>query len=881
MFNATLATKITLPPLQQGRISRLHLLQQMADRPGARLVLVCAPAGFGKTSCLIEWCHALREVGTRVAWYALDRQDNDPVRFATHLARAFRIAVEGLLPETRLADATDDLEAVAVEIVNNLARTGARCVLALDDYHLITAPAIHAALSLMLEHLPANAQIGISSRADPPVQLSRLRARGQVLELRAADLRFSRPEIDGFFQQALGVALSQSSIAHLNEISEGWAAALRLIALSLEATHEQVNDALIERTLNRFSTAQRYIFDYFADEVFAHQSDTVRRFLLDTCVLNELTPEVCSALAGGGAPLILEQLARGDLFLIPLASSAPVYRYHHLVEDFLRQRLRLEDQERFEALHRTAAQWYETHSRPVEAVNHALTAGDHAYAAWLIEERAWEPLTSRGEIMTLLGWQPAFSSVQLRQHPRLCLYFSRALYLTGDIERSDAHLQLAVTALAELGDDVPGVASLRAIALNYQATLAGYRGQAAEGLTLVAQAAPYRSALDALGAVRLVNTTGYLYFLTGDLMAARATYEEALDHAQHIKHLYLTVDALYYLAQIDLLSGQLGRAQTRCQAFLDAHVDHIPPFSALLIPLAVVHYERNALPQAEALLRESIHLARRGNIPDTLWYASILLAEVQMARGRSDEAAALVGQAERIAAGFRSAVMQSLIGAVQARMWLRARRMDEALVWAERYAQQAPAGFLRAYEDLTLARVWLAHGQPESALRVLESVIQAARADGRQRHLIEAELLRAMASSALGEHRAAMGAFTAALEPAATEGYSRIFLAEGEPVIRLLRHAVDEGIAVESATRLLREAENASRRVHPADALTERERDVLRLLAQGASNQDIMQALVISLGTVKSHINHIMSKLDARNRTEAVARARSLGILED
>jgi len=854
----------------------------MVVRPDVRLVLISAPAGFGKTSCLLAWCHDLKRSGRLVIWYALDKQDNDPVRFASHLSKAFQNAAGLAAGDELVPGAATSLDDMLSRIINELADNNQRYVLALDDYHLITAPEIHAALSLMLEHLPPNIQLAIASRADPPLQLSRLRARGQIVELRASDLRFDSSEIASFFKQALGVMPSAAQIERLDQTSEGWAAALRLMTLALYDTRQNVDDAAISRLLGRYSTAQQYIFDYFADEVFAQQSEATRNFLLDTCVLNQLTPDLCGTLTGNcDAPLILNRLAQANLFLIPLSEAQPVYRYHHLVEDFLRHRLQLENPARFSELHRAAAGWYELHSDWVEAIQHALTAVDYTYAAWLIEAHGWEALTSRGEIMTILSWLPHFPDSILRQYPRLCLYFSRCLYLTGELERSEMYVRLAIETLDENESNTQEHQALRAIAANYQATLAAYRGDIDAAQTWIEQAKALRDTVGDLDRVRIVNSEGFVHYLRGDIPAARRVYTHALELAQQIQHHYLTLDAHYYLAQIDLLAADLRAVCERCNALLAQYTNPIGPLSMIMLPLAQALFQQNQPIEAEAVLRNAVVLARRSNIPDVVWYGSMLLADMLMSRGKITEAKACISEARTRVRGYQSAMMGSFIGAAEARLMLRSDQLQTALDWAIQYQQSAKASYHQDYENLTLAHVWLAQREYERGQALLAQLIADAQFAGRVSTIIAAEILRALMHQALSETDAALNALQRALVFAYPQGYVFLFLNAGQPMLKLLRLALEQGIAPEYVTSLLELAGHPDHTRHPADTLTERELEVLKYMAQGASNQDITDALVVSLGTVKSHIHHIMDKLGAQNRTEAVAKARSLNILSD
>lgn len=869
-----LRTKIQLPPIRTQHIDRERLMLHLGARaqPDTRLVLVSAPAGFGKSSLLVHWSHGLRRDGSVVAWYAIDERDNDPARFGAYLLGAFR-SLGGAFASLPDDTARVGLQEAITAILNAAVELDSPVVLVLDDYQLITEPHVHDAVGFMLEDLPVNMRLAIGTRADPPLQLARLRARGAVTEVRMADLRFRAAETADWLSRSLGRMPSAPLIERLEAVTEGWAAALALLLAGRPEADEQE----LESQLAGYSRSRRHIFDYLADEVLERQPDEIRQFLFDTCVLDRLHPELCRAMTGReDAPLLLERLAAAGLFVIPLSDSEPTYRYHHLFEQFLRRRLEMEDRRRYLDQHRQAAQWHAAHDGAVEAVQHALAAEALDYAAALIEEQAWADLTSRGETMTLIGWLPAFPRTALRHHPRLSLYFSRALYLTGDIERSREYVQLATEVLDDGGDE-----ALWAIACNYQATLAAYCGEVEAGRRWIQRAAALSDAVDDLDRVRIANTAAFLDYVTGDVAAARRAYRQALEQAQRLGHHYLMLDAHYYLAQADLLAGELTAALERCEAVRAQYAARISPLSVLMLPQAQVHYQRNRPAEAEAALREAITLARQANITDVLWSAHVLLADVLLAQGEAAAAAESIAQARGYGRGYRSPMVASLIGAAEARLMLRSGRTDEAAAWAAEYRRTERPGYQRDYEDLTLAQVLLAQGEHRRARELLARLTAEAEAGGRAASVAGAEAVLALVHQAAGDTGAALAALERALAPARPQGAVRLFLDLGEPMVRLLRRAAGRGIGSGYVERLLDAAGRSDAAQHPADALTEREVEVLRHVAEGRSNQAIATALVVSLGTVKSHIHHIMGKLEARSRTEAVSKARGLGILTD
>lgn len=871
-MSSLLQAKIQLPPLRAQHIPRERVLQAIDVAADARLVLISAPAGFGKSSSLVAWAHQLQQQGTAVAWYALDDRDNDPAHFAAYLLAALRALPLG---ETALPapGALLALTEVVDLLLNAVAAAACPLVLILDDYHLIHAPRIHAAVGRLCEYLPPNMRLAIGTRADPPLPLARLRARGAVVELRMADLAFSRDEMARWLHHTLGWQPSARLLEQLHRLTEGWAAALALVLMS----RPQPDEAALEQQLQRYSQTSQHMFEYVAEEVFDRQAADIQAFLLDTCVLNWLQPELCNALTGrNDTALLLSRLAGASLFVIPLSEREPVYRYHHLLAQFLRQYLQLQDVARYRARHRQAAEWLAGHDNPVDAVRHALAADDPAYAAQLIETSAWQGLTSRGEIMTVLSWLPAFGEPALRSFPRLCLYFSRALYLTGELRRSQAYVQLAAESLP--ADAEP---ALQAIAASYRATLAAYQGDVTDGRRWIAQAQQLQHTVDELDRVRITNTAAFLHFVQGDLAAARAGYAEALSQAQQLQHQYLSLDAHYYLARIDLLSVDLGAVERRCAALLDQDSPRSGPLATMMVPLAMARYQRNQLVEAEILLREAITLMQRAVIPDVLWLARLVLAELLLARGDSGAAASSIGQARSVTQDFASPIIAALIDAAEARRQLRSGQIAAAAEWAQRYRQQAAPDYQDDAERLTLAQVQLAQGEAEAALATLAEIVPAACAAGRIDSVIQGNVLQALAWQAAGAVEQALAALEAALLLAAPPGIVRHFLDHGAPLLPLLRRVDASSSAAAYARQLLAIAEQAAAQPHPADTLTEREIEVLARIAAGASNQTIADELVISVGTVKTHIHRLMAKLDAQNRTEAVSKARHLNLLPD
>ena len=870
-MSALLRTKIQLPPLRSGHVTRKRVLSQFRDTSTARLLLMSAPAGFGKSTALIQWAHELRAKGAYIAWYALDERDDDPARFAAYLLESFR-SYEATFSSLPDYEAQPNLQDAVDQILNAATGTDASIVLMLDDYHLMTEPRIHDAIGRMVDHMPPNMRLAIGTRADPPLQLARLRVCGEIAEIRMHDLRFNTSEMHDWLNTSLGWHPARSTIAKLDTMTEGWAAAVALILMS----QSYADDAALTQQLARFSQSRRHLFEYFAQEILDQQPDHIRDFLLDTCILNRLEPNVCQAMTNqADAPLLLNQLATGSLFVIPLSDTEPIYRYHHLFADFLRQYLEMKDSVRYLHQHQRAVNWFTTHSHIVEAVHHALAADDHDTAATLITDIAWEALTARGEVMTVIHWLRRFPDEQVKAYPRLCLYFSRALYLTGAMDQSQHYVQIAIDALADEADE--GM-KLRAIAYGYQATLAAYRGDVGDGLTWIDRANQLLTHVDGVDRVRIANTDAFLRYLTDSIPTARRAYTRAQTLAEAINHNFLTLDAHFYLAQIDFLVGDLQAVVDRCESVLGQSPGRIAPLSAIMLPLARAQYQRNQIVEAEATLRDAVKLARRANLQDILWFAYINLAEV-VSLADLDEAMDVIAQAHHIAADFHSPVMASIIGAADARLKLRAGRIDEATDWARQFKKRRSTIAHHEYEMTVLAAIHMAQGKPDQALTILGELINTASETGRLWYVMVGRLLQARTHQIAGDIEAARPYLEAALTQAQPQRVIRLFLDEGQPMMDLLQDATRHGIVPEYAAELLDIAARPDSLQHPADMLTEREIEVLQHVAAGASNNDIADTLALSIGTVKSHIHHIMNKLDAQNRTEAVSKARSLNIL--
>ena len=897
-----LVSKLSVPPWRPHWVPRPRLLHCAGQEAGARLLLCSAPAGFGKTTALIAWADQCRAAGGLVAWCTLDPSDNELARFAAYLVGAF-VQADAQLPLAELQSrAGADVEQLLVGLLNLLSRANRPATLVLDDYHLIHAPLVHQAVSMLIEHLPANVQLAIGTRADPPLPLARLRARGLLAELRAADLQFDSGEIAAFFEQRGGPGISADGLALLGAWTEGWAAGLQLAALALP--HAPDGHAAIEHFHAHITGSQRHIFSFLADEVFSHQPPEMQDFLLATSVVDDLIPELCdrlleprsaergiqseravsrdhSSLVAHGSSFMLEQLEQANLFLVRLDPTRPWYRYHHLFRDFLRHRLQRDQPGRSAELHRRAAYWYAAEGEITQAIQHALAAGDTTYAADLIVRVAWHQFSARGEIATILGWARHFPHERLVEQPLLCSYFGRAAFMAEQGQLTERFFAIAEQGLArsELGD--AQLAPIRAKLLIYRAAAASLNGALDRAAAWLALAEPILPREDSVAVAVHALAVGINHYLGGDLAAAYAAFERVEALARPARHSYLAAAAVQLLALVDLAAGQLIAAEQRCTALLARLGDElpaIPDLGLVLVRLAAVAYQRGHLERAKHLLLQGAQVGRRslGRADREIWP---WLVRIATARGDHAELRALLAEDERQSEIDGDVVLAGHRMAARAEGLLALGAVDDAWHWAQR-CEQMPGEHLREREALAMAHVLLAQRRPDAALARLRSLVAAAESGGRYGYLIQGLTAQSRALHDLGRQPEALAALRRAVTLAAPAGYRQVFLEEG-PVVAALLAVLPETTNDECETSAQehgphRSAFDARPLVEP---LTEREREVLHRLAQGASNQDIANALVITLGTVKTHLNHILSKLGARNRTEAVAHARARGLL--
>jgi LuxR family maltose regulon positive regulatory protein len=910
MTTSILATKLSIPPPRRHVVPRPRLIERLNEGLDCKLTLISAPAGFGKTTLISDW---LAGCARPAAWLSLDEGDRDPVHFLTYLVAALQTVATGMGASVLAALQSlqpPPTDMVLAALLNSVARTMSdHFVLVLDDYHLVDTKRVRAVLTFLLEHLPPQMHLIVATREDPHLPLARLRARNHLTEVRAADLRFTTAEAAEFLNQVMGVSLSAEAVAALETRTEGWIAGLQFAALSLKQQDDTQLDST--RFIASFTGSHHFVLDYVVEEVLSHQSASVQTFLLRTSILDRLCGALCDAVVRDSSipgQATLEYLERANLFIVPLDTERQWYRYHHLFADLLRRRLhqcgalapsddsdggngtsKREDAAEF---HRRASQWYEDQGLALEAFHHAAVAHDVARAARLMEDERMP--SHRGAVTALLDWLASLPTAALDAMPSLWVRFAALLVTSGHVTAVEEKLRAAEVTL-EAGEED---ASTRDLVGQIAAIRAALAISQYEPERIIVQS---RRALECLHPNNLAMRTtahwtlGVAHQLQGDRAAARQAYTDAIGLSRMSRDSFTTILATIGLGNMQEADTQLAVAAQTYRHVLQLVGEPPQPIAGEVhLSLGRICYEWNDLDAAEWHGQQSLQLARLfESVIDRFLLCEVFLARLKLARGDVSGAAVLLAQASQSARHHRFVYRLPEIAEAQVRVLLR------------RGALAAAARLAATHElSLSQARVHLALGEPAAALAVLEPWRRQVEAKEWEDERLQVRLLQALALQACGEQDEAVRLLWDVLAQAEPGGFVRSFVDEGRPMAHLLAAAAVQGpqsdyIGYIGVLRAAFDLEQSQLKVmasagspppvsplspaSPAQPLHEsishREVEVLQLIAQGRSNQEISEQLFLAESTVKGHNRSIFRKLQVQRRTEAVARARELGLL--
>ena len=903
-----LLPKVQIPPSRLRLVSRQRLLKVLDAGLHRKLTLISAPAGYGKSTLLSEWAASCE---WPLGWVTIEEGDNDLGRFLTYLVSAVETAgasssgLQAVL-DKRFSLQPLPMDTVLAILVNQLPRAFERLVVILDDYHHIDNQEIHGFISALIDHLPANIHLILSTRVDPPLRLARLRAKDQLNEITARDLRFSFEETSAFFEYVMGLYLGQEQIAELEERTEGWVTGLQLAGLSLK---EREHPSELIETL---SGTHHYFLDYLMQEVFSDLPPELQSFLLRVSILDRLSPELCDTLVaepggdkGASAPgrsrEILELMDSSNLFVNPMDNQHQWYRFHPLFADFLRDRLIVRFSDELPDLYRRAARWYKEHGFISEAVGHSFASGDVNLAADLIQAQARE-LLAHGEITTLNRWTAKLPEEVLQTRPRLSLARAWAMLMRDPLAfRDTIQSQIELIAagfgiqpenlLKSLAESEPG--SERRAGLGEFAMLQAFvqRDIADVDETIQLFKAAFENLPEDENLLRGFTLAGLAstYARAGALESAEAAFAQAASISLAAGSIFGYVANTDWQATMQAERGQLKRAETTYRQAIQALSEQsqrlLPLTGHVYVGLASVLLEWNNLPGALENVEVGLQVGNQVRDHDALLKGYILQARTLQALGKREEARQATLESEKIALETKSAGCIHEIQAWKAHLALERGEVLEARQWAVERGLVVEGnthleGLPDEIEKLTYARLLVADGKANEALPILASLISLQEQIGRRSALIESLALQALCMRSLGRMDEAVRTLARALLLAEPDDFTRVFIQEGAPMAALLRTASGQGHSPEYVKRLLeRFSEIPVLQETLLDPLSERELDVLRLAAAGLTNSEIAVELVIAQSTVKTHINRIYSKLGVRTRTQAVVRARKLQIL--
>jgi LuxR family maltose regulon positive regulatory protein len=921
MPETLLRTKLYVPPLRPNLVPRSQLIERLNQGLplGHKLTLISAPAGFGKTTLVSEWVAGNERTA---AWLSLDEGDNDPIRFLTYLVAALQ-TIGGDIGERVLgklqSPQSPPIKSILIALLNEISTIPDSFILVLDDYHFVDAQSVDSlitvdnVLTFLLDHLPPQMHLVIATREDPLLPLARLRVRGQLTELRAADLRFTPSEAPEFLNQVMGLGLSAEEVSSLETRTEGWIAGLHLAALSMRGRGD------IPTFISAFAGDNRYIVDYLVEEVLQRQDDQVRSFLMQTAILDRLSGPLCDAITGQkDGRGTLEALERGNLFVVPLDDKRQWYRYHHLFADVLQAHSMEEQPNQAPTLHQRASYWYERNGLPSDAVRHALAADDYERVA-VLAERAWQGMDNSFQTATWLDWAKAMPEELIRARPVLSTQYAEALWMAGELEASEARLRDAERWLdptGELGARPEGLVDGMVVVDEEQfrtlpAKIAVARTLNAQSLGDLHGTVKYAELAlkllpeeDHLGRAEVSVTLGFTNWASGDLEAARMAIADWINSMQKVGNIAFAIAGASALGDILAAQGRLHEAVRSHKDSLQlasAHGEEVQRLTAhLYLGLAMLYHEMGDQEAAAQNLLKSKEMGEQSELVDWPFRWRLARARLKESWGKLEASIDLLDEAKRL---YVRNLLPEIrpIEALKAKVYVRQGRLAEALGWARERGLSVDddLSYLREFEHITLARMLIAgyksgsvDGSIHEAVGLLARLLKAAEEGGRMGSVIEILVLQALAHQAEGDLPLAVVPLEHALTLAEPAGYVRIFVDEGAPMAQLLLEAATHGLKPDYTSKLLATYEAGEQRSkgksHPptsrssqplTEPLSKRELEVLRLLKTELSGPEIARELMIALSTVRTHTKSIYSKLNVNGRRAAVKRAAELDLI--
>ncbi|MBZ0282459.1 MAG: LuxR C-terminal-related transcriptional regulator [Anaerolineae bacterium] len=889
-----LTTKLNVPPVRPSHVQRVELIQKLDKLREYKLALIVASAGYGKTALVSEW---IAQSQLNVVWFSIDTGDNDPVRFWDYVIAAIQTAFPEIGEKTlTLLHEPQPLpiETILSTLINELSALPDLLSLVLDDYHVIDSLAIHEGLAFLVEHMPSQLRLIMTTRTDPPLPLARMRVRSQLLELRSTDLRFSPPQIITFFADVMGLILTPDEVKALDTRVEGWIAGLQLAGLALQGKSDPAE------FIASFAGDHRYVLDYLGDEILDRQPEAMQQFLLQTSILERLNADLCDTVMGASdSRNALEHLERNHFFVVALDDKRQWYRYHRLFADFLHHRLKLKYPDRVKRLHQQASLWFEYNGLQAEAIGHALAAQDNERAAELVQGIAELLIWRRAEHNTLLGWLTALPDSVMQIYPRLYLYHAWVLHLTNQMSAAHQRIRDAESALDQAGGSPdPLIAGMLAAV---HSTLTGLHQQFPETLALSRKALALlpEEAVSwrCMAAINLGVTCAYI----GEVQEAVAVLSYAMELSQEIGSSFAMLSAFWHLSSLQTAQLTLRAAENTCHQL--EHAPHVsglqrfPTSGYVALLLGEISMERNDFDAAERYLLESTEQINPESFPLALLRSYIALSRLKTLQEDTEGAAYYWQCSEQLERMSKLQGRATLLSISRARRWLEQGNLEAVESWVAENHLGLDDEFSYHHEAhyLMLARLYIARGNITKALYLLERMVKRAEVSQRHGSLIRALILQAVAFHACDDSQKAVASLAHALSLAELEQPIRVFADEGHPIALLLEKVLDmqrkgqlvSPISSEYAARLLIAIRKRglspapTRRTvgHLADELSVRELEVLRLLADGLESNEIAERLFIAVDTARKHIKNIYSKLGVHSRWEAIKHAEAYRLL--